>query len=48
MNLDLISQRNHRINMREIFENENRKKLKLKLKIDSNYDLKMKYKAIRR
>ena len=38
LNLDLILRGNHRINMREIYE----------IEIESNYDSKMKSKAIQR
>ena len=34
LNLDLISQRNHRMNRGEIFENKNHENLKLRLKLN--------------
>ena len=40
-NLDMISQRNHQMNMRESFENENHKTHEIKNEIDSYYDSKM-------
>ena len=33
LNLDLISRRNHQMNMREISENSNREKPKLRMKL---------------
>ena len=48
LDLDMISRRNRQMNIGEISENKNREKTKIKNEINSNYDSKMKSKAIRR
>ena len=48
LNLDQDLRRNHQMNKREISKKLKSRKIKIEIEIDSNYDSKMKSKAIRR